>query len=163
MEHPLQHRVFSLSDYNVSSILDNCQVMVLVCVCILVLIMSTQSCTPSHPSCLGRSQVNMMDAHCKHASGETFHYKFAASFLKMIALYILYALESQILAPAVGIAVSHRSGSQLTMTLAATIFDNISFFSCITIFFSSIIYFSHRRSAQIKNLFCKSCLECPKT
>ena len=56
-----------------------------------------------------------------------------------------------LLAWVVGIPVGLRSGCRLATTLVATINDIIFFLS-----FVSVVYFSHRRSAWIKKLICKS-------
>ena len=54
----------------------------------------------------------------------------------------------KLLAQACGIPVGRRSGGRLAMTLVATINVIILFL----FFFFSVVYFSHRRSAQIKKL-----------
>ena len=68
------------------------------------------------------------------------------------------------LARACGVPVGRRSGGRLVMTLVATINVIILFlFSFLFFFFLfSVIYFSQGVLGS-KNLFCESCLECPKT
>ena len=63
----------------------------------------------------------------------------------------------QLLAWACSVPVGRRSGGRLATTLVATI--NVIIFS----FFYSVVYFSHRRSAQIKKLFWRKLLRMPKT
>ena len=52
----------------------------------------------------------------------------------------------------VGVAVGRRSGGRLATTLVDLYFHR----SFLFLVFFSVVYFSHRRSARIKNLFSES-------